>query len=228
MDREVDRQLDRGARVRSFVEARSASESSYAPVLVRVNGLLRRAGEIKARHHNGLEAARVARVHRQEIRFVIHTQLIRYLIAVGAFVTADQIELAGRFKLPSITLANATFLVSVKSLIELARSKQDVLVQQGMKPEVLDELDRKVAEFEAAIETARVNRLNHVGARAGMGPILAELRKEIKLLDGITRYRFGMDPETMSAWRAAKRLVRVLPVEDGVKPQQSSGAAPAA
>ena len=159
---------------------------------------------------------------------MIHSQLIHYLVAVGAFVTAAEIELAGRFKLPSLNLSNATFLVSVKSLIELARGKQDVLVQQGMKPEVLDDPDRKVLEFEAAIETARLGRLNHIGARAEVGQVLVELQKEIKLLDGITRYRFGMDAGTMREWRAAKRLVRSLPVEDGVKPQQSSGEAPAA
>ena len=228
MDSGVGRELERAARVREFLEARSASESSYAPVLVRVGGLLKRAGEIAARQHQGQEAAHAARAHRKEIRLVVHSQLMHYLVAVGAFATADQRELADRFKLPSRNLPNAAFLVSVKSLIELARSKQDVLVQQGLKPEVLDELDVKVAEFEAAAEAARTGRRNHIGAGAEMEQVLVELRKEIKLADGITRYRFGMDPDTMKEWKAVRRLPARARPDGGAKPQQSSGEAPAA
>ena len=137
-------------------------------------------------------------------------------------------EQTGRKLRARSLVPNAAFLVSVKSLIELARSKQDVLVQQGLKPEVLDELDVKVAEFEAAAEAARTGRRNHIGAGAEMEQVLVELRKEIKLADGITRYRFGMDPDTMKEWKAVRRLPARARPDGGVKPQQSSGEAPAA
>jgi hypothetical protein len=37
--------------------------------------------------------------------------------------------------------------------------------------------------------------------------ITAELTEQVKLLDGITRYRFGKDVEMMAEWRAAKQML---------------------
>ncbi|HEV8612923.1 MAG TPA: hypothetical protein VGQ73_05385, partial [Gemmatimonadales bacterium] len=36
--------------------------------------------------------------------------------------------------------------------------------------------------------------------------VSGELMKEMKLLDGITRYRFGMDAEMMAEWKAVRRV----------------------
>jgi hypothetical protein len=229
MRTEVRRKLEMAARVREFILAHSSTESSYAPVLARLEERLKRAGAIAARQHDGLAAARAARAHREELRRVLHFQLIRYLVAVGDIVAKDRTELAERFKLPDSNAADSVFLTSVKSLIALAEQQKELLVKEGMSESLLDDLNRLVAEFEAAILAAHTGRRDHIGARADLEVITTELLEQIKVADGITRYRFGMSPEMMAEWNAVRRVLGVpKPVDDGAEPPKSGGAAPAA
>ena len=64
-----------------------------------------------------------------------------------------------------------------------------------------------VADFEAATEAAHTARRDHIGARVDLEVIANELTEQVKLLDGITRYRFGKDVEMMAEWKAAKQLL---------------------
>jgi len=66
-----------------------------------------------------------------------------------------------------------------------AEEQKELLVREGMTATLLDDLGRMVEEFETAIEAVRTGRRDHVGARAD------------------TCYRFGMDPEMMTEWKAA-------------------------
>jgi len=229
MRTEIRRKLEMAARVREFILAHSSTESSYAPVLARLEERLKRAGAIAARQHDGLAAARAARAHREELRRVLHSQLIRYLVAVGDIVAKDRTELSERFRLPDGNATNSAFLTSVKSLIVMAEQQKELLVQEGMSESLLDDLNRLVAQFETAIEAANTGRRDHIGARADLEVITTELLEQIKVLDGITRYRFGMSPEMMAEWNAVRRVLGVpKPVDDGAKPQQSGDQAPAA
>ena len=195
------------ARVREFIRARSASEPGYPPVLARLDELIARADVIAARQHQGVVAAEGARAHRRELRDVLHRKLMHYLVALGTYAGKDQAELARQFRLPDGSANNPAFLTSVKALVAAAESQRDLLVQQGMAVGSLDEINRLVAEFEVASEVARTARRDHIGARADLEVITAQLMDEVNLLDGITRYRFGDDPEVMVEWKAARRLL---------------------
>lgn len=86
-------------------------------------------------------------------------------------------------------------------------NQRDLLIKQGMAVASLDEINRLVTEFEAASEAARTARRDHIGARADLELITAQLMDEVNLLDGITRYRFGNDPEVMAEWKAARQVL---------------------
>ena len=72
---------------------------------------------------------------------------------------------------------------------------------------MLEDLSRMVSEFETASEAQRTARREHIGARADLDQISAEVMKQVQVLDGITRYHFGKDPEVMAEWRAAKQVL---------------------
>ncbi|HEV8454499.1 MAG TPA: hypothetical protein VGS60_02855 [Actinomycetes bacterium] len=72
-----------------------------------------------------------------------------------------------------------------------------------------------IGDLEAAREAQRRARRDHIGATADLRVVAAELAQEIKLLDGITRYRFGDDPEVMAEWKAAKQVLGE-PRDEGV------------
>ena len=224
MRTEVRRKLEMAARVREFILAHSGAESSYVPVLERMQERLKRAGAVADRQNGKLDAARAARAQRKELRRILQFQLLHYLVAVGSFAAGDRTELVQRFKLPPGNLSNAGFVSKVRALVAFARDHKDLLTSQGMDEAVLDELDRRVTELEAVTETVRTERRDHITARVELEVITGDLMKEVKLADGITRYRFGMSPERMAEWNA----VRQVPgqARGGVAPATGNGEVP--
>ena len=138
---------------------------------------------------------------------------------------------------PSGNATNSSFVTSGKSLVAVAEGQKELLAQEGMSATLLDELTKMVAEFEIILEAVRTARREHIGARADLEVITAELLKVVKVLDGITRYRFGMNPEMMAEWGAVKQVLgrsargRVAPEAGQVPdagPSTPGGIAPAA
>jgi hypothetical protein len=217
MNTGVRRKLDMVERVREFVRARAANEPAYGPVLVRLEELLTRAGTILARQHDGRVAAGVASNHRAELRRKLQQELVHYLVAVGSIASKGQTEVSGLFRLPATNVSNTAFLVAVRSLLAAGQALRDPLVKAGMSETLLDDLAKMVAEFEAASEAARTGRRDHMGARLELDSITTELTEQVHLLDGITRYRFGVDSDVMGEWKAA-RMVLGRPRNGAVPP----------
>lgn len=203
----IRRKLDMAARVREFIRAHAAAVPDYAPVLQKFEELVGQAGAIVARQFEGRVAARGARARRKELRRLLHSQLVHYLVAVGEFANENQAELAERFKLPATNANNSFFLTSVKALLETAVGQKELLIKAGMSQTLLDDLGRMVADYETVSEAQRTARRDHIGARVDLEVITTELAKQVKILDGVTRYRFGNDPEVMAEWKAAKQVL---------------------
>ena len=182
----LGRKLEMAARVREFSRAHIGMEPGYGPALARLEERLIRATAIGARQHEGLKAVSGARARRVELRRVIHTQLARYLDA---------------------SLPNTAFIATVKGLIGDARHP-DKLVELGMSVALLDEVTKLVADFEASAEAMRTARRDHIGAREDLEAICIDLMELVKLIGGITGYRFGNDREVMAEWRAARHIPR--------------------
>ena len=207
MNTVVRRKLDMAARVREFVRAHAATEPGYTPVVTRLDELLTRAEAILGRQRQGSVAARGASAQRGELRRTIHAQLVHYLVAVGSLAAKGQADLAARFKLPSTNAPNKAYVTAVKTLLAAGEGQRDLLVKAGLAPTLFEELGKMVADFEAATEAAHTARRDHIGARVDLEVIANELTEQVKLLDGITRYRFGKDVEMMAEWKAAKQLL---------------------
>ncbi|HEV8355705.1 MAG TPA: hypothetical protein VGQ17_02960 [Gemmatimonadales bacterium] len=223
------------ARVRTFSRAHPSTDPEYTIVLGRLEERLTRAEAIAGKQHEGLVSAKNARNRREELRRVVRFQLLRYLIAVGGIAAKSRTEAAERFKLPHSKASHRVFLTAVKSMLATAEAQKDALVGEGMSPRLLEDLGRMVAEFETASEAARTARLDHIGARADLEEATAELVEQVKVLDGLNRWRFGKEPELLVEWNAAKHVagagqsrVSPPPAGEGVTPPTSGGVAPAA
>ena len=230
----VGKRLEMSARVRSFSRAHPSTDAEYTLVLGRLEERLTRAEAIAGRQFEGLVAAKSARLRRQELRRAVHFQLLRYLVAVGGIAARTRTELAQRFQLPDSHGNHRAFLTAVKSMLTLAEAQKDALVAEGMSPRLLEDLGRLVTEFETVTEAARAAKLDHIGARADLELISAELTEQVKVLDGINRWRFGKDPELLVEWNAAKhvpggsngRVSAPAAGDGGVVPPESGGPAP--
>jgi hypothetical protein len=227
MNTAVRRKLDMAARVREFVRAHAATEPGYTPVVTRLDELLTRAEAILGRQRQGSVAAHGAIAQRGELRRTIHAQLVHYLVAVGSVAAKGQADLAARFKLPRTNGNNKAYATAVKAILAAGEEQRDLLVKAGLAPTLFDELGRMVTDFESATEAAHTARRDHIGARVDLEVISTELIEQVKLLDGITRYRFGGDVEMMAEWKAAKQLLgQPRPVDAPPAPEPSPAPQP--
>ena len=120
-------------------------------------------------------------------------------------------------------------------MLAKAESERELLVSKGMSESLLEDLTKVVTEFEATSEQSRSSRRDHVGARADLAAVTVEIQDQVRLLDGLVRYRFGKDPELMAVWESARNVAgpfrsRITPPEtgDGVVPPNPGDIAPAA
>jgi hypothetical protein len=76
-----------------------------------------------------------------------------------------------------------------------------------MSEQLLADLAAAVREFEKTLEATRAGRREHVGASADLRAVAAQIAIQMRLLDGLVRYRFGDNAELMGAWASARNVV---------------------
>ena len=64
-----------------------------------------------------------------------------------------------------------------------------------------------MGEFEQTIEATRAGKREHIGASADLEAVAAEIAEQVRVLDGLVRYRFGDNAELMGAWRSARNVL---------------------
>jgi hypothetical protein len=206
MNKQIRRKLEMAERVHEFSRAHPSDEPGYVTLVARLEERLAHAQAVAGRQLTGLAAARGARVRREGLRKVLHSQLLRYLVAVGNVAARSHPGLEARFKLPPHKGSNQDFLTSVKVLLAAAESERELLVSEGMSTRLLEDVRRMVDEFEAVSESVRTGRRNHIGASAELDVIADQVLNQVRVLDGFNRYRFGKEPELLVAWNAVRHV----------------------
>lgn len=194
--------------------------------VARLEQFVQRAELLASQQRAGVIATRGAAQHRAEVRRALQSKLLRYLSAVGAAVARENPELVAQFRLPKPPGSNQAFLTMARGMLEKATALKEVLVTRGMSAKLLDDLAATVSEFEKTLEATRAARLGHVGATADLRAVLAEISQQVRVLDGLVRYRFGDDAELMGAWTSARNVVG--PIRKSSPPNETGGSTPAA
>ena len=68
--------------------------------------------------------------------------------------------------------------------------------------------------------------LQGTGASADLRAVMAEVSEQVKVLDGVVRYRFGDNAELMGAWASVHSVVG--PFRTHTEPQVGGGETPKA
>jgi|SRR5712664_1052560 len=129
-----------------------------------------------------------------------------------------------QFRLPS-SGSHQAFLTAARGMLQTATAQKELLVKEGMKASVLDDLSTALLDFEKTLETSRVGRRLHTGASAELHAIAAEIVERVRLLDGLVRYRFGDDVQLMGAWASARNVLG--PFRPRSQPAAPEGQTPA-
>lgn len=207
MNATLRRRLERAIRVRDFIRAHRTDGAGEATALTGLEELIQRADVLAAQQRAGVVATRAATMQREELRHVLQSTLLMYLAAVGAVAAKGNTELAPQFHLPPQGASNQAFLTAVRGMLQQATAQKDLLVSRGMSAQLVDDLTATLTKFEQTLEATRAGRRDHVGASADLESVLSEITEQVRLLDGLVRYRFGDNAELMGAWASARNVL---------------------
>jgi len=207
MNAVLRRRLEMAARVRDFLRAHRTELEGEATALARLEELMQRAQTLAAQQQSGLVATQSATAQRGQLRRELQTKLLSYLGALGVLAARDNAELAVQFRPPRTGASHQAFLTVARGMLEKAAAQRELLVSRGMAPGLLDDLAAALAEFEKTLEASRAGRRDHVGASTDLRAVGAEIRGQVRMLDGLVRYRFGDNAELMGAWGSARNVL---------------------
>jgi hypothetical protein len=213
-------------RVRDFFRTHQTEGATQDGAVAKLEQLVQRAELLAAQQRAGVVTTRGAVEQRAEVRRILQSRLLHYLSAVGKAVARENPELAAQFRIPKPRGGNQTFLTWARGMFDKATAQKDVLVKRGMSAKLLDDVAATLAEFEQTLEATRAARLDHVGATADLQAVLAEISEQVRVLDGLVRYRFGDNEELMGAWASAHNVVG--PLKKSSPPEQAGGSTSAA
>jgi hypothetical protein len=224
MNAMLRRRLEMAVRVRDFLRAHKTDSVGDGTALTRFEELVERAEALAAQQRSGVVATRSATLQREQLRRTLQMTLLRYLVAVGSEAAKDNAELAAQFQLPSPGASHQAFLTAARGMVEKASAHKELLVGVGMSEKLVEDLGAALDEFEQTLEASRTGRREHVGATADLDAVAAEVKSQVKVLDGLVRYRFGNDPELMGAWASARNVLG--PFRSKTEPETGDGESP--
>lgn len=207
MNAVLRRRFERAVRVRDFLRAHRTDGGPEAAALARLEELIERADALAAQQRAGFAAAHGSFERRGKVRRALQTKLLRYLAGVGVVAAKENVELGAEFRLPQSGAPNQAFVTLAKHMLDKAIENKDLLIKQGLSDKVLTDIALAVGQFELTLEATRAAHRAHVGAGGDLRAVASEISEQIQLLEGLVRYRFGDDPELMSAWRSASNML---------------------
>jgi hypothetical protein len=219
MNAQLRRRLEMAGRVREFLRAHKTDGVGEGLGLAKLEELVQRGEVLASQQRSGIVANRSSTKRRRNLRRALQSKLLLYLRAVGAVAAKENAELAVQFQvLPS----NA----SHEALLTMAR---------GMSEQLLGDLAGALGEFELTlrcplatlgaaaqgrlIEATRAAQRQHIGASADLEAVAAEIAEQVRVLDGLVRYRFGDNAELMGAWASARNVLGPFKPKAGDQPK---------
>jgi len=209
------------ARVRDFLRAHQMDGVGQGLGLARLEELLQRAENLATQQRTGVAVVRSATKQRQEIRRALQPKILEYLSVVGAVAATQNAELAEQFLMPPPNATHQALLTMSRAILDKATAQKELLVSLGMSEHVLEELATALGEYEQTLEATHAGRREHVGARADLNAVAADISKQLRLLDKVVRYRFGDNAELMGAWESARNVAG--PFKSKNEPQSGAG-----
>lgn len=203
MNAHVRRTLDMAARVREFCRTHPAPNPGHAAAVAQLEERLARAEALADQQVAGQAAVSGAVVNKENLREEIYTTL-GLLAGLAKPAAREEAELAVGFARPRTKLSHQAFLTQARVAASNGTAHRDLLIRYGMPDTFLDELGGALDRFERALNDKHNGRAAHVGARAELGAVSAEIMLKVRQLDALNRFSFRKDAESLAAWKSAR------------------------
>jgi len=134
-----------------------------------------------------------------------------HLVAVAQVAAREEPELAQKFVWTRQASTYLGFRAAARGMEAEARVRKELPVKHGLSVQVLDNLTQTLDQFDAAMAQGSEGRRAHVGASAELATVANEIVQAVRVMDGLNRFRFAGDPESLAAWESASNIAASPP-----------------
>lgn len=219
MNFHVRRKLDMAARVRDFCRTHADTNPGYTAAVARLEERLARAEALAQQQVAGKLAVTGAVANKEQLRQEIFNT-IALLKGLARPAAKEEPDLAAGILRPPLKLNHQAFLTRARVAADTGSAHQELLARYGMPENFLTELGAALDRFEKALNEKHNGRAAHVGARAELEAVTAEIMLIVRQLDALNRFRFRKDAESLAAWKSARDVAwpATPPVSEVEKP----------
>jgi hypothetical protein len=220
MNAKTRRTIEMGKRALEFSRAHSDGSPGYAAALARLEDRLARADQLATQQRDGILESRAATARKRDLRRTMKQAHLGHVASVAELASREEPELAQKFVLPRRANSYLAFRTAARGMEAEAENRKELLVRHGLSEPVLQALAIALDQFDTVVEQGSHARLAHVGASAELDTVADEVIQVVKVMDGLNRFRFGNDPESLAAWESASNTVATpRPTPETVSPE---------
>jgi hypothetical protein len=203
----IRRTIEMGNRVLNFSRAHPDPSPGYSAALARLEKSLAEADALAARQRDGINAVRSATTQKRALRRKMRRTQLVHLARVAESAATDLPDIAQKFRLTREAVPYLAFRTAARGMSAEAQNQKEVLVKHGLLDSVLQSLSQSLDQFDQAVSQGTDGRRAHVGASAELDALAEELIQVVRLMDGLNRYRFADDADSLAGWESASNTV---------------------
>jgi hypothetical protein len=201
----IRRKLDMAGRVRDFCRMHPGQNPGHTAAIQRLEELVARAEALAQQQVAGRLAVGGAVMNKERLRQEIH-ETLGLLLSLSHVAAREEPDLAVIAR-PRTKLSHLAYLTKARVLANTCADHRALLTRYGMPDDLLTHLGAAFDGFEQALQEKHAGRTAHVGARAELEAVVADLMLVVGRLDAIHQYCFRNDAEALAAWKSARDVV---------------------
>ena len=214
MQSTIRRKLDMAGRVRDFCRTHTDSNSGYTAAVARLEDRLTRAEALARQEVAGRQAVAGAVANKLHLRLDIH-KTIALLAGLAGSAAREEPELTKGIVRPDVNGSHQSFLTRSRVAAATGSTHRELLTRYGMPETFLEDLGAALDRFEGALNQKHNGRAAHVGARAELEAVTAEVMLIVRQLDALNRFRFRSNAESLAGWKSARDIAWPAAPEPG-------------
>lgn len=200
------RKLEMGNRALKFSRVHPDASPGYTATMTRFEERLARADHLATQQREGIIEVRAATARKHELRRTMKRAHLNHLTYVAEVAAREVPELAQKFVALREGTPYLAFRTAARSMAAEAEARKELLVKHGLTDTILSGFAEALDQFDKAMEQSTEGRRAHVGASAELEAVADEIVQVVKVLDGLNRFRFANDAESLAAWESASNV----------------------
>lgn len=206
MHRWVKLKLEMGGRMQLYLREYAGRDPELAPLAATLDRHLAQAAALTLQVATARRARTAATRARARLRSQIRDAALGPICVMTRIAARDTKTGVIPLRLPPFRADDMTFGVAVLAAAAEARRSAHALRSYGTSSEMVDDLLRLHAEWEAAGRRQQEAELRRIAAHAGLGALADQVLQLGSLLDAVQQRGLDADPARLAMWKAARHI----------------------